>query len=225
MVGGFVGTVRAAGRGPARWATWAGYAACAWGALFAAQHLYWTLTGWYEAGRLGVQSSHDPWAGVIAEVLSVLLFTLLALFPLALVWPFCWLSRRTLHIMLLATSYGAMILLNLSSVVFSLGFGLYPLAICVVGGLVAFVRPRRHSIPQWMVLVATWALGVGMTLYGGVYVYLAFFQPTAEMFFIYLVIGGMNWTVEGLLFVATAWLTSRRTIDVDRRSCYCAVAA
>lgn len=60
-----------------------------------------------------------------------------------------------------------------------------------------------------MVLVATWAFGVGMTLYGGAYVYLAFLQPTAEELLGYLLVGGVNWTVEGLLFVATAWLVGR----------------
>ena len=191
-------------------ARWVGYAACGWGAFFAAQHLYGVVTGKFESGT----AIHDPWSYVIAEVFSVLLFTLLALFPLALVWPSRWIGQRRLQITLLATSYGAMILLNLSSFLFSWsgawsGFGWYPLLVCVNASLVAFVRPRHQSILPWMVLVATWAFGVGMTLYGGAYVYLAFLRPNFESFLGYLLIGGLNWTVEGLLFVATAWLASR----------------
>jgi hypothetical protein len=147
-------------------------------------------------------------------VFSVVLFGLLALFPLALVWPSLWIGQRRLQITLLAASYGAMILLNLSSVAFSwsgpwAGFGLYPLLICLIGGLVAFVRPHHQGIPHWMVLVATWAFGIGMTLYGGAYVYLAFLQPTVETFLGFFLVGGVNWTVEGVLFVATAWLAGR----------------
>jgi hypothetical protein len=211
MAGGFVGTARAAGHGPSRWVAWAGYAACAWGIFFALQHLIWILAGRFELSLASGRPATDPWAYAIAAVFSVLLFTLLALFPLALVWPGHRLSRRQLQVALLAASYGAMLLLNLSSVVFSLGFGLYPVTLCVIGGLVTLVRPGHRSIPQWMVLIAAWALGVRMTLYGGGYVYLAFLQPTAETFLGYLLVGGMNWTVEGLLFVATAWLAGHET--------------
>jgi len=197
-----------------RGASWAGYAAFAWGAFFAAQHLYWILSGRFGPGRTDARSAHDLWSYAIAEVFSVLLFTLLALFPLALIWRLRWIGRRRLQIALLAISYGAMILLNLSSFLFSWSgpwarFGLYPLAVCLTGVLVAFVRPPHQSIPYWMILVATWACGVGMTLYGGAYLYLAFHQSTADKFLGYLLVGGMNWTVEGLLFVATAWLASR----------------
>jgi hypothetical protein len=175
--------------------------------FFAAQHLYWVVTGRFAQGS----SVQDTWSVVFAEVFSVVLFALLALFPLALVWPFRPGGQRRLQIALLTAGYGAMILLNLSSFLFSWsGFGLYPVGVCVVGGLVAFVRPRYLTIPPWMVLVATWALGVGMTLYGAAYVYLAFLRPSSETFLTYLLLGGVNWTVEGLLFVATAWLAGRR---------------
>jgi hypothetical protein len=60
-----------------------------------------------------------------------------------------------------------------------------------------------------MVLVATWALGVEMTLSGGAYVYVAFLRPSFESFLTYLSLGGVNWTIESLLFVTTAWLAGR----------------
>ena len=193
-----------------RWTRWTGYAAFAWGMFFAAQHAYWLL-----AGRFGLEPTvHDTWSVTLSGIFSVLLFGLLALFPLALVWPFCSIGPRRLRIALLAASYVTMILLNLSSFLFSWsrpwsGFGLYPLFVCAIGGLVAFARPRDQSIPRWMVLIATWAFGAGMTLYGGAYVFLAFLQPTVDGLLGHLLVGGVNWTVEGVLFVATAWVVGR----------------
>lgn len=193
-----------------RRALWTGYAACAWGMFFAVRHLFWLL-----AGRFGLEPTvQDTWSVMLSGIFSVLLFGLLALFPLALVWPFGWIIRRPVQISLLVASYVAMILLNLNCLLFSWsgpwsGFGLYPLAACLIGGLVAFARPRQQSIPHWMILVATWVLGAGMTLYGGTYMFLAFLQPTTDRFLGYLLVGGVNWTVEGVLFVATAWLVSR----------------
>jgi len=193
-----------------RWTRWTGYVAFAWGTLFAAQHLCWFLAGRFGQGP----TVQDTWSATLSGIFSVLLFGLLALFPLALVWPFCWIGQRRLQIALLAASYVTMILLNLSSFLFSWsgprsGFGLYPLLVCVIGGLVAFVRPRDQSIAYWMVLVATWAFGAGMALYGGAYVFLAFLQPTVDGLLGYLLVGGVNWTVEGVLFVATAWVVGR----------------
>ena len=192
--------------GACRWPQMVGFAAGAWGMFFALEHLYWVVTGRFEVGASG----HDAGSVALAGDLSVLLFVLLALYPVALVWPFRPIGQRRLQISLLAASYGTMILLNLSSYLFSWsGFGLYPVGVCVVGVLVAFVRPRHRTVPQWMVLVATWAFGVGMTIYGGAYVYVAFLRPVSETFLTYLLVGGMNWTVEGLLFMATAWLAGR----------------
>lgn len=197
---------------PVRRARWIGYAAFGWGTFFAVEHLYWFLAGSFGLGSAVL----DNRSYAIAAVFSVVLFGLLALFPLTLVWPSRSIGRRRLQISLLATSYGAMILLNLSSFVFSWsgpwsGFGYYPLLVCLVSVPVALVRPRHQSGPYWMVLVATWAFGIGMTLYGGAYVYVAFLQPTTEEFLGYFLVGGVNWTVEGVLFVAAAWSRGRKS--------------
>jgi hypothetical protein len=195
---------------PIRRARWIGYAAFAWGTFFALEHLYWFVSGSFVL----TSAIQDTRTYAIAAVFSVVLFGLLALFPLTLVWASRSIGRRRLQISLLATSYGAMILLNLSSFVFSWSgpwsrFGYYPLLVCLSGVLVALVRPRHQSVPYWMVLVATWAFGIGMTLYGGAYLYVAFLQPTTEEFLGYFLVGGVNWSVEGVLFVAAVWLASR----------------
>lgn len=90
------------------------------------------------------------------------------------------------------------------------GVALFGAGVCLVGALVALMRPENQSRASWMVLIATWVVGVGMALYGGAYVYLAFFQPTFEKRLGYFLLGGVNFTVEGILFVATAWMTSLR---------------
>lgn len=47
-----------------------------------------------------------------------------------------------------------------------------------------------------------------MTLYGGMWIVTALLNSHAVYLPEYLVAGGMNWTIEGRLFVTVAWLAS-----------------
>lgn len=187
-----------------------GYAACAWGMWFAILH----VTLFFGGGSFTVQSqfAHNPWVYGLASTLSVLLFTGAALFPLTLVWPFRWMSQSRAQSITLVLAYLGMIGFTLYELVLAqeLRGALLGIGICALGAVAALVRPGNQSLEHWMVLIATRAIGIGMTLYGGAYISLAFFQPTFEKGLGYFLLGGVNFTVEGLLFVATAWLTSQR---------------
>lgn len=197
---------------------WVGYAACAWGVWFVILHAYVFVGG---GGSFDVQSqfAHNPWIYVLSTSLSILLFTAAALFPLALIWPFRWLSRPSMQIITLALAYIGMIGFAVYEQIFAqeLGASLFSFGVCLLGVLVAFVRPRSLSVAHWMVLVATWTIGVGMVLYGGSYIWFAFLQPSFEKGLGYFLLGGVNFSVEGILFVAIAYLTSRRGIYFPQR--------
>lgn len=154
---------------------------------------------------------HDPWAYVFGWVILSLLFICEGLFPLALVWPGGRrVGRRGMRLGAIFLGYlGAAML-----VVYGLGVqdtGLVALG-CGVGALgmvVALVRPRNQPVSRWMVLVATWVLGLAMIVYGCGYVVAAVGEAGSELFFVYLFTGGLTWTTGGILFVATAWLSGR----------------
>jgi membrane protein implicated in regulation of membrane protease activity len=55
---------------------------------------------------------------------------------------------------------------------------------------------------------ATWIFGAGMTIYGCVWLVTALLNIHAADFLQSLVAGGMNWTIEGILFVTVAYLAS-----------------
>ncbi|GCE31850.1 hypothetical protein KDA_73340 [Dictyobacter alpinus] len=190
-----------------RWILWVGYAACAWGIWFATLHALLFFGG----GSFDIPNI-SRWLYILLTTLSVLLFTTAALFPLSLIWPFHWLRKSRLQMITLVLAYIGMLGFTLYELVLAknepgaVGFGV---GVCVLGVIVAFIRPRKYNIAQWMVLIATWAIGIGMTLYGGAYICLSFFQPTFEQGLSYFSLGGINFTVEGILFVATAWLISR----------------
>lgn len=61
-----------------------------------------------------------------------------------------------------------------------------------------------------MVLVATWVMGVAMTIYECAYVIVAMGERGTELFLVYLVTGGASWLSGGVLFVATAWMAGRQ---------------
>lgn len=193
-----------------RWVLWVGYVSCAWGMWFAALHASLFFQGGSFAGQS--QFAHNPWVYGLSSALSVLLFTSAALFPLALVWPFRWMSQPRMQIITLILAYIGMIGFTIYEHVLAQepGVALAGAGVCVLGVVVALVRPRSQNVAHWMVLIATWIIGVGMALYGGAYVSIAFFQPTFEKGLGYFLLGGVNFTVEGILFVATAWLTSQR---------------
>ena len=94
-------------------------------------------------------------------------------------------------------------------IVQELGSALFGAGVCILGVVVALVRPKTQRPVHWMLLIATWAVGICMMLYGAAYVYSSFFQPRFEKGLSYFLLGGMNFTIEGILFVATAWQMSR----------------
>jgi hypothetical protein len=79
-----------------------------------------------------------------------------------------------------------------------------------VGGVAALVRPCGERVSRWLVLVATWGLGAAMTVYGGTYLgAVAFGEAERDNLLACLVAGGASWSLGGVLFVATAWLSRR----------------
>lgn len=196
-------------------ALWAGYAACAWALLFTLEHAYWACGGSLFVGEADAHESmsqfiHNPWSYVLSWTLLSGLFAILALFPLALVWSGRRFSRQRAQIIAIVAGYLGMALMAVYSFVTGdKQIGLTCLGVGVLGLLVAFVRPRGEGVAHWMTLVATWIFGAGMTIYGCCYTVLALSNVHAASFTAYLFAGGMNWLVEGLLFLATAWLVSR----------------
>jgi hypothetical protein len=195
-----------------RWTRRMGYAACAWGLFFTLEHVYWVSGGsWLlstadrrNAARFFAQ---NPWSYVIQAVLLSALFAILALFPLALTWQGKRIRQRTLQGIAVSSGYVGLILMAAYSFATQASLlGLACLGICVLGVGVALVRPHGQGAARRQVLVATWIGGAGMTLYGGVWIITALLNMHAVYLPEYLVAGGMNWAIEGLLFVAVAWL-------------------
>jgi hypothetical protein len=199
-----------------RWTRGMGYAACAWALFFTLKHVYWVCGGSWLLGEANMRSAgsafaQNPWRYVAGSVLLIALFAILALFPLALTWQGKHLTQRQVQWMAVLLGYLGMILMAAYSFATQeIMYGLASLGIGVLGGGVALVRPHRQSVERWLVLVATWLFGAGMTIYGCSYIVLALLNMHAAYFLEYLVGGGMNWTIEGLLFVSVAWLASSR---------------
>lgn len=198
-----------------RRATWIGHAACAWALLFAAEHIYWACGGSLLVGEANVRDSmnwfaHNPWSYVLSWGLLVALFAILALFPLALVWPGKRIKQRHMQVIALVAGYLGMTLMAVYSFTTQNSqMGLLCLGVCIFGLAVAFLRPRTQSIPGWLVFVGNWIFGGGMAIYGCIYIIAALFHIHTDYFLLYLVGGGINWAVEGILFVAVAWMVSR----------------
>jgi hypothetical protein len=189
-----------------------GYAACAWALLFTLEHVYWLCGGsWLlsKANAPNVESlfAQNPWSYVFGSGVIIALFAILALFPLALTLQ----GKHQRNVQWIAVILGYMGMILMAAYSFATQqslFGLASLGICVLGVGVAFVRPHSQSVARWLVVVATWIFGAGMTIYGCSYIAVALLNSHAEYFLQYLVAGGMNWTIEGILFVTVAWLAS-----------------
>ncbi|GCE03409.1 hypothetical protein KDAU_07380 [Dictyobacter aurantiacus] len=114
--------------------------------------------------------------------ITIVMFMVEGLFPLALVWQGSRVKQRGRHIQIVT-----LILAYTGMIVFALGdflvvhqplLGLVALVICALGSLVAFVRPRSQpSMPQWMVLVATWVMAGGNLLNGLIYYSITLLAP------------------------------------------------
>jgi hypothetical protein len=197
-----------------RWTRGMGYAACAWALFFTLEQLYWVCGGSWLLSEANIRSARsafaqNPWSYVIQSVLLIALFAILALFPLALTWQGKHIKQRTVQWMAVILGYTGLILMAAYSFATqAIVLGLACLGICVLGVGVAFVRPHRQSVERWLVLVATWILGAGMTIYGCVWLVPALLNSHAADFLQSLVAGGMNWTIEGILFVTVAWLAT-----------------
>jgi hypothetical protein len=195
-----------------RWTRGMGYAASAWALLFTLEHVYWLCGGsWLLPGTRNMESllAQNPWSYVFESVLLIALFAILALFPLALTWQGKHITQRHMQWIAVISGYIGLILMAAYSFATQQSvLGLASLGICVFGVGVAFVRPHSQSVERWLVLVATWIFGAGMTIYGCIWIYTALLNSHAAYFLQSLVAGGMNWTIEGILFVTVAWLAS-----------------
>lgn len=199
-----------------RWTGWIGYTACAWALLFALEHVYWACGGSLFLNDADARDNrslfvHDPRAYVFSWALLSSLFAILALFPLGLIWSKQRISRWHMPaIAILAGYLGLVLMATYSFATEDKQTGWACLGVCALGIPIALVRPRGLSVARWMALVATWIFGGGMVIYGCCYIVVALANVHAASFVAYLFAGGMNWLVEGLLFLATAWLMSRR---------------
>lgn len=204
-----------------RWTRGIGYAACAWALFFTLEHVYWVFGGsWLlsEALARGFASlfAQNPWSYVTIMGIILALFAILALFPLALTWQGKQSTQRHLQWIVIILGYMGLILFAVLITVYSFAtqqtlqtlYGLASLGICVLGVGVALVRPRSQSVERWLVLVATWIFGAGMTIYGCFYIVIALLDMHSAYFLQNLVAGGMNFTIEGILFVTVAWLAT-----------------
>lgn len=195
-----------------RWTRRMGYAACAWALLFTLEHVYWLCGGnWLLPDTRNVESllAQNPWSYVFESVLLIALFAILALFPLALTWQGKHITQRHMQWIAVISGYIGMILMAAYSFATQQSvLGLASLGICVLGVGVTFVRPHSQSVERWLVLVATWIFGAGMTIYGCIWIYTALLNSHSAYFLQSIVAGGMNWTIEGILFVTVAWLAS-----------------
>ena len=197
-----------------RWTRGMGYAACAWALFFTLEHVYWVCGGsWLlsEALARGFASlfAQNPWSYVFGMGIIIALFAILALFPLALTWQGKQSTQRHLQWMVVILGYIGLILMAVwSFATQQTVWGLASLGICVLGVGVALVRPHNQSVEHWLVLVATWIFGAGMTIYGCFYIVMALRNIHSAYFVQNLVAGGMNWTIEGILFVTVAWLAT-----------------
>ena len=195
-----------------RWTRRMGYAACAWALFFTLEHVYWLCGGsWLLNRAVTVESllAQNPWSYVFESVLYIALFAILALFPLALTWQGKQSTQRHMQWMAVILGYMGMILMAAYSFATQQTlYGLASLGTCVLGVGVAFVRPHSQSVERWLVLVATWIFGAGMTIYGCVWIVTAVLNSHTASFLQGLLQGGMNWTIEGILFVTVAWLAT-----------------
>jgi hypothetical protein len=88
----------------------------------------------------------------------------------------------------------------------------------VVGGLLALalVRPWGRLVPRWMLLVAGWGVGIGMTLYGGLGLIVdglraggLLDRSDAAAVWWHLLLWDPWWWLGGLLLMAAAWQAQR----------------
>lgn len=201
---------------PSQWvprARHVGVAACGWAWLFAAAHVYWAL-----GGRIGLTAGQptdlrfadDPVTYVLSWALLVYLFGVLGLFPRALVWPAerqdrRWLQRAAILAGYIGAGGLAVYGLVVSQAGALAGIGL---GISVAGLLIGLLRPQTQRVATWMVFVATVAFGVGMLVYGVSYLVVAAHTEDVATRTVYAITGGVSWTGEGILFIATGWFAT-----------------
>jgi hypothetical protein len=203
-----------------RWPVRAAYAACIWALVFAAAHVYWASGGTVLLGEAADPSpailfARDPWSYAIGWAILSVLFVFAGLFPLALVWTSgIRISRSVMQTGVVSLAYAGMIVLTLFGLTAQAsGLVLLGIGVCALGLVFANVRPRGQPIAGWTVLVATWGLGLAMSVYGCGYVVAAVGEIDSELFLVYLVTGGVSWLGGDALFVATARLANRREVS------------
>jgi hypothetical protein len=114
--------------------------------------------------------------------ITIAMFVVEGLFPLALVWQGS--RARRVQIVTLALAYAGMIVFAPGAflVAHQPLLGLVALVVCALGVLVAFIRPHgQASVPQWMILIATWVMALGNMLNGLIYYSMALLAPLGVM--------------------------------------------
>lgn len=108
-----------------------------------------------------------------------------------------------------------------------IGLVVFGCAVCVLGVVFVNVRPRVRPITGWTVLVATWALGLAMSVYGCGYVVAAVGAIGSELFLVYLITGGVSWLGGGALFVGLrpGWQAAVRRLARRRHRSWQRVSA
>jgi NADH dehydrogenase len=189
--------------------------------LFAGAHAYWASGGTVlltqaQARSVTAQMLDGPVLATVGWTLLSSLFVAAGLFPLALSWVGGRrISRWVMEVGAVAGGYAGMAALASYGIAArDLGLVVVGGAVCLLGVVVARVRPPRWSGPRWTVVVTTWTLGVSMTLYGFSYAVAAGSAVGSPPFLGYLVVGGAGWLTGGLLFVATAWRATRRALPL-----------
>lgn len=182
--------------------------------LFAAAHAYWAFGGTaLLSAAMGKDSreqwDRDPRGYAVSWAILTLLLVCAGLFPAALAWRGGRVDQRRMERLAVASGYAGMVsLIGLGLATGEPGLSVVGGGGAALGGVFALVRPRGERVSRWLVLVATWGLGGAMIVYGCAYLgVVAFSTVERDNLLAYLVAGGMNWSLGGILFVTTAWLS------------------
>lgn len=151
-------------------AIWIGYAACAWGALFALAHLYWgiegTATGVLTTFTGSIKAPSVPNGG--GSLAWIMFAGMLCILGMLVVWFRFW-ADRTPRWMQLSVIGGAWVTMTTyvvySAIVNNLAWMLACSILCAFGAVIALalIQPWGRIIPRWQLLLLAW-LGGGILI-------------------------------------------------------------
>jgi hypothetical protein len=224
-----------------RFATWVGYAACAWSMLFALAHFYWgfeaATTGILTVPNGTINVGHGSGSEVIfAWVVTVGILCVLG----GLIALFCMRGESmSRNMRFWAVGLGVVTMtayVGYSFIVNGFVWLIAPGVLCTFGAAIslALIQSWGRFIPHWLLLLLAWVGGVIMIvheLYGGILQGLAVIGMiswqqehlmigapvtqaplTAQQFMTQNLIWGTWFLLGGLLFCALASLT-RHSLD------------